>query len=191
MHVSKVIDRTYVIERAQSFQVDLGKKMDGTNQFLAEGVIPATLVVFKDDFSIDMVASRKHLQRDVASVGSLSGITVNGHASEIHSFTVLEQQKLLAASLEEVGSEIPLVSGVYADGSDLAGKIAKIAADEGASALLVFPPNSMSMGGQLRPEMALRHFQTIADATDLPLILFQYPAITGLGYPLQTMLEIF
>ena len=163
--------------------------MDGTNQFLAEGVIPATLVVFKDDFSIDMVASRKHL-RDVASVGSLSGITVNGHASEIHSFTVLEQQKLLAASLEEVGSEIPLVSGVYADGSDLAGKIAKIAADEGASALLVFPPNSMSMGGQLRPEMALRHFQTIADATDLPLILFQYPAITA-GYPLQTMLEIF
>ena len=31
----------------------------------------------------------------------------------------------------------------------------------------------------------------IADATDLPLILFQYPAATGLGYPFATMLEIF
>jgi 4-hydroxy-tetrahydrodipicolinate synthase len=31
----------------------------------------------------------------------------------------------------------------------------------------------------------------IADATDLPLILFQYPASTGLGYPFETMLQIF
>ena len=66
-----------------------------------------------------------------------------------------------------------------------------MAAAEGASALLVFPPNSMSMGGQLRPEMALRHFAMIAEATDLPLILFQYPQATGLGYPFATMQAIF
>lgn len=36
------------------------------------------------------------------------------------------------------------------------------------SCLLVFPPNSMSMGGKLRPEMALAHFKAIADTTDLP-----------------------
>ena len=60
----------------------------------------------------------------------------------------------------------------------------------GASALLVFPPNSMSMGGQLRPEMALAHFRRIADATDLPLIVFQYPLASGLGYPLETLLRL-
>jgi len=49
----------------------------------------------------------------------------------------------------------------------------------------------MAMGGQLRPEMALAHFQRIADATDLPLIVFQYPAASGLGYPFDTLLQLF
>lgn len=159
-------------------------------KFQAQGVIPATLVAFDQDFEIDIEASRKHL-RDVADIAGLSAITVNGHASEIHAFSHDEQCRLLAASLDEVGGALPLVNGVYADGSHAAVEIAKMAAREGASALLVFPPNSMSMGGQLRPDMALAHFKMIADATDLPLILFQYPAGTGLGYSVETMLRIF
>jgi len=159
-------------------------------KFQAQGVIPATLVAFDQDFEIDIEASRKHL-RDVADIAGLSAITVNGHASEIHAFSRDEQCQLLAASLDEVGGALPLVNGVYADGSHAAVEIAKMAAREGASALLVFPPNSMSMGGQLRPDMALAHFKMIADATDLPLILFQYPAGTGLGYSVETMLRIF
>ena len=59
--------------------------------FVAEGVIPATLVAFHQNFKIDVAASRKHL-RDVAAVDGLSAITVNGHASEIHAFTLNEQQ---------------------------------------------------------------------------------------------------
>ncbi len=68
--------------------------------FTAEGVIPATLVAFRQDFEIDIAASRKHL-RDVAAVDGLNAITVNGHASEIHAFTLEEQQCLLVESLEE------------------------------------------------------------------------------------------
>jgi 4-hydroxy-tetrahydrodipicolinate synthase len=49
----------------------------------------------------------------------------------------------------------------------------------------------MSMGGQLRPEMAVAHFKRIADATDLPLILFQYPMASGLGYTFDTLLRLF
>ena len=158
--------------------------------FIAEGVIPATLVAFHQDFQIDIEASRKHL-RDVAAVDGLNAITVNGHASEIHAFTLDEQQRLLAESLQEVGDSLPLVNGVYTDGSHAAIAVAKMAENEGASALLVFPPNSMSMGGQLCPDMAVNHFRMIASATDLPLILFQYPASTGLGYPFETMLRIF
>jgi len=158
--------------------------------FTAEGVIPATLVAFHQDYEIDVEASRKHL-RDVAAVDGLNAITVNGHASEIHAFTLNEQQRLLVESLEEVGDSLPLVNGVYADGSHAAIAVAKMAESEGASALLVFPPNSMSMGGQLCPDMAINHFRMIASATDLPLILFQYPASTGLGYPFETMLRIF
>ena len=48
----------------------------------------------------------------------------------------------------------------------------------------------MTMGGQLRPEMALAHFSEIASASDLPIIVFQYPAAGGLGYPLATLLAM-
>ena len=158
--------------------------------FRAYGVIPATLIAFDKDYEVDKQNSLKHL-RDVAMTNGLSAITVNGHASEIHACSFAEQQELLALSLTEVGDRLPLVNGVYADGSHAAVKLARMAQSEGASALLVFPPNSMSMGGQLRPEMALRHFEMIAEATDLPLILFQYPQATGLGYPFATMQAIF
>lgn len=154
------------------------------------GVIPATLMAFHDDFSIDEASTRAHLS-DVAATRGLSAITVNGHASEVHACTFDEQRRALAFSLEEVGDRLPLISGIYADGSHEAARLARMAEEEGASALLVFPPQSMAMGGRLRPEMALAHFRTIAAATGLPLIVFQYPAATGLGYPFETLLALF
>lgn len=63
--------------------------------------------------------------------------------------------------------------------------------ENGASALLCFPPQSMSMGGHLRPEMALEHFKRIADVTDLPLICFNYPSSGNLTYPFETLLKLF
>src|SRR5258708_16475267 len=39
--------------------------------------------------------------------------------------------------------------------------------------------------------MALVHFKTITDATDLPLIVFQYPLATGQGYPAATLERLF
>ena len=38
--------------------------------------------------------------------------------------------------------------------------------------------------------MALAHFKRVADATDLPLIVFQYPLATGQGYPRDTLLRL-
>src|SRR5262245_55791335 len=153
--------------------------------FSPQGVIPATLLALNEDFSIDEVASRRHL-RDCAMVRGVTAVTVNGHASEIHACSFDEQRRILAFSVDEVGDAVPVVSGVYADGSFEAARIAAMAQAEGASALLVFPPQSMSMGGNLRPEMAIEHFSRIADATDLPIILFQYQQATGLGYPFAT-----
>lgn len=155
-----------------------------------EGVIPATLLAFDEDLDIDERQTRRHL-RDCALVDGVTAVTVNGHASEVHACSFDEQRRILALSLEEVGDLMPVIGGVYADGSLEAARIAAMAAAEGASALLVFPPNTLSMGGQLRPEMALAHFRRIADATDLPLIVFQYPLAGGLGYPFDTLLQLF
>jgi 4-hydroxy-tetrahydrodipicolinate synthase len=157
--------------------------------YVPAGVIPATLLAFNEDFSIDEAETRRHLTQ-VAGTRGISAITVNGHASEVHACNFEEQRRILALSAAAVGDRLPLVNGVYADGSLEAARIARMAEEEGASALLVFPPNSMAAGGQLRPEMALAHFGRIADATDLPIILFQYPAATGLGYPFETLLRV-
>ena len=158
--------------------------------FQPKGVIPATLLAFNDDFSINEKESRRH-NAHVAATKGLAAITVNGHASEVHACTFEEQKRILEFCIDEMGDRIPLINGVYTDGSHEAARIAKMADAAGASCLLVFPPQSMSMGGQLRPEMAIRHFKMIADATDLPIILFQYPMATGLGYPFETLLRLF
>jgi 4-hydroxy-tetrahydrodipicolinate synthase len=157
--------------------------------FHPSGVIPATLLAFREDFSIDEGETRRHLAH-VAGTRGISAITVNGHSCEMHALTFEEQQHVLAVALAEIGDRLPLINGVYADGSLQAARIARMAQGEGASALLVFPPNSMAAGGQLRPEMALAHFRHIAQACDLPIILFQYPLSTGLGYPFDTLMRL-
>ncbi len=154
--------------------------------YVPAGVIPAVLLPFHEDLSIDEASYRAHL-RDVAAVQGISAITVNAHASEVASCTFNEQRRVLEISREVLG-ELPIVNGVYADGSLEAARIAKMAAQGGASALLVFPPGIYTFGQ--RPDMSLEHFRRIADATDLPLILFQYPLAGGQGYPFSTLTRI-
>src|SRR3989441_5799483 len=154
-------------------------------EYVPAGVTPAVLLPFHDDLSIDEASYRAHL-RDVAAVEGVSAITVNAHASEVASCSFDEQRRVLELTREVV--TLPIISGVYADGSLEAARLAKMAEQGGASALLVFPPGIYTFGQ--RPEMALAHFKRIADATDLPLILFQYPLAGGQGYPTATLLKI-
>src|SRR5947208_6397425 len=115
--------------------------------YVPAGVIPALLLPFHEDFSIDEASYRAHV-RDVASVEGISAITVNAHASEVASCTFDEQRRVLEISGEE--TELPIINGIYADGSLEAARIAKMAAQGGASALLVFPPGITTFGQ--RPE---------------------------------------
>ena len=88
----------------------------------------------------------------------------------------------------EIGDRLPIVNGIWADGSLEAARLARMATEGGASALLVFPPAPFTLGQS--PQMAITHFKRIADATDLPLIVFQYPLATGQGYPKDTLLKM-
>lgn len=157
--------------------------------FEPRGVIPACLLPFHADLSIDEPSYREHL-RDVTRIAGLSAITINAHASEVASCTFEEQQRVLAITMDEVGARIPVVHGVYADGSFEAARIARMAETGGASCLLVFPPGPLALGSQSRPEMVIAHFKAIADAAGLPIICFQYPLASGLGYPVETVLEL-
>jgi 4-hydroxy-tetrahydrodipicolinate synthase len=155
--------------------------------YVPEGVIPAVLLPFNDDLSIDERAYRAHL-RDVAAVQGVAAVTINAHASEVASCSFDEQKRVLDITQDEIGARTPIVHGVYADGSLEAARIATMAHAGGASTLLVFPPGVFTFGQ--RPEMVVAHFRRIADATDLPIILFQYPLAGGQGYPLATLLAI-
>ncbi len=156
-------------------------------KWIPQGVVPAVLLPFHEDLSIDEPSFRAHL-RDVASVEGLSAITVNAHSTEVASCTFDEQKRVLAIAKDEIGDRLPIVHGVYAEGSLEAARIAKMAAEGGASALLVFPPGPFTMGQ--RPEMAVEHFRRVAGAACLPIIAFQYPLAGGQGYPLATLLKI-
>jgi len=161
--------------------------MPARHSFKPHGVIPAVLLPFFDDFSIDEASFRSHL-RDVASVPGISAITINAHSTEAGSCTFEEQKWVLAITQDEVGARLPIVNGIYCDGSLEAQRLARMADEGGASALLVFPSGITTFGQ--RPEMAIEHFKRIAAVTDLPLIVFQYNPAGGQGYPLPTLLRM-
>ena len=151
------------------------------------GVIPACILPFHDDLSLDLKSFARHLQ-DTAAVKGLSAITINAHSTEVASCTLDEQARVMAAAAEAVGDKLPLVHGVYAEGSLEAARIAKQATAGGAAALLVFPPGPFTMSHN--PEMVVTHFKRIADASDLPIIAFQYPLAGGQGYPRETLARL-
>src|SRR5437868_7925042 len=155
--------------------------------YVPHGVIPAVLLPFDSDLAIDEASFRKHL-RDVAATDGITGLTINAHSTEVASCTFEEQRRVLAITQDEIDGRLPIVNGVWADGSLEAARIARMAADGGASALLVFPPAPFTLGQS--PEMAVAHFKRIADATDLSIIAFQYPLATGQGYPRDTLLKM-
>jgi 4-hydroxy-tetrahydrodipicolinate synthase len=155
--------------------------------YIPHGVIPAVLLPFDNDLAIDEANFRKHL-RDVGNVEGLSAITINAHSTEVASCTFDEQCRVLDIAQDEIGAKLPLINGIWADGSLEAARLAKMADAGGASALLVFPPGPFALGQNAA--MALAHFKRIADVTDLPLIAFQYPLATGQGYPKDTLLTM-
>jgi 4-hydroxy-tetrahydrodipicolinate synthase len=153
------------------------------------GIIPANLLPFMPDYSIDEGNYRRHL-RWLADVSGITAMTVNGHAAEVSSLQRDERRRALAMALDEVGARLPVITGIYSDNTLEAVELARDAQAEGASGLLVFPPTLFMWGAQLRPEMPYRHFAMIADAVPLPLVVFQYPPHSGIGYSPETLIHL-
>ena len=80
------------------------------------GVMPANILPFRADLTIDEPAYRKHL-RWLADARGVTGIVANGHAAEVSSLSREERKRTLAIALDEVGAACPIVAGVYSDGT--------------------------------------------------------------------------
>jgi 4-hydroxy-tetrahydrodipicolinate synthase len=162
--------------------------MTGSIPFDPRGVIPACLLPFTRDLEIDEPAFRRHLS-DLAAVEGISAITVNGHAVEVHALEFGEQRRCIEIARDELGDTMPIVAGIFTGDSREAGRLSRMATESGADCLLVFPSEVLGLGGHLRPESARAHVSAVAESSELPLILFQYPLSGGLGYPLDTLLD--
>ncbi|MBI4254049.1 MAG: dihydrodipicolinate synthase family protein, partial [Candidatus Rokubacteria bacterium] len=114
------------------------------------GVMPANILPFKADLSIDEPAYRGHL-RWLADQRGVTGIVANGHAAEVSSLSREERRRALAIALDEVAGACPVVAGVYADGTAEAVELARDAKAAGAAGVLVFPPTLFMWGAQQKP----------------------------------------
>src|SRR5258707_1517051 len=100
-------------------------------RYLPHGVIPAVLLPFNDDLSIDEKGFRGHL-RDVAATKGLSAITINAHSTEVASCSFEEQRRVLALPPGQIGERRPPGQGGLGGGSIAAGGVAPHAAGPGA-----------------------------------------------------------
>ena len=119
-------------------------------------------------------------------------ITINAHSTEVASCTFEEQRRVLDIAQDEIGGRLPLVNGIWADGSLEAARIARMAAEGGASALLVFPPAPFTLGQS--PQMAHRalqaHRRRHRPAADrLPVSARDRPGLSE-GYPAEACEEV-
>jgi 4-hydroxy-tetrahydrodipicolinate synthase len=153
------------------------------------GIMPANLLPFRADLSIDEAAYRSHL-RWLADTPGVTGIVANGHAAEVSSLTREERKRALAIALDEVGAGCPVVAGVYSDGTQEAVELARDARMLGAAGVLVFPPTLFMWGAQHKPDMVVRHFSEIAERADLPIVVFEYPPASGIGYAPETLARL-
>src|SRR5256714_2475878 len=153
------------------------------------GIMPANILPFKADLSVDESAYRNHL-RWLADARGVTGIVANGHAAEVSSLTREERTRSLAIALDEIAGACPVIAGVYSDGTQEAVELARDAKRAGATGVLVFPPTVFMWGAQLKPEMVLRHFSEIAAGADLPIVVFEYPPASGIGYAPETLARL-
>src|SRR5262249_7629235 len=88
----------------------------------------------------------------------------------------------LETVFERVGRRVPVVVGATAEGTAATVELSRAAREAGASALLVCPPRMP----KLSSEAVVRHFSALAAAVDLPIVIQDYPPISG--YPVESEL---
>jgi 4-hydroxy-tetrahydrodipicolinate synthase len=114
------------------------------------------------------------------------GLVVSGTGGESPTTSDAEKADLLAAVVDAVGDRARVVAGVGTFDTVHSVHLAQAAAKAGAHGLLVVTPYYS------RPPQAglLQHFRAVADATDLPVLVYDIPARSGVAIETATLLEL-
>ncbi|HEV8546410.1 MAG TPA: dihydrodipicolinate synthase family protein [Candidatus Limnocylindrales bacterium] len=152
------------------------------------GIIPAVALPMTPDEEPDLPAYRAYL-RWIVGQGPVA-LAVNADTGEGPTLTPDERRTVLEATLDEVGDRIPVIAGLAGPSTRAARVTAREAAAAGAAGLLVFPVGAY-LGEPLPAEVPYAYHAAVADATDLPLILFQLqPSLGGVLFAPDTLARL-
>ena len=137
-------------------------------------VLTAMVTPMTPDGAIDLGAAQR-LARHLVDEGN-DGLVLHGTTGEAPTTHAQEKADLVAAVVEAVGDRAHVVAGAGSNDTDHAVRMAEQAADAGADGLLVVTPYYS------RPtqEGLYQHMVAVADATDLPVMVYDIPGRAGL-----------
>ena len=143
-------------------------------------LLTAMATAFHDDGSVDLDGTAKIAQHLVDNGND--GVVVSGTTGESPTTTVAEDGQILQAVVDAVGDRAHVIAGVGTNATAHSVELAEQAAKIGVDALLLVTPyyNKPSPAG------VLHHFRSVAEATDLPVMLYDVPGRTGLPIALET-----
>lgn len=137
-----------------------------TRLSIPSGPLFFPVTAYGPDGSVDLDAYRAHVRRGVEA-GAAAVFACCG-TGEFHALTPEEFEACVRAAVEETAGRVPVVAGA-GYGTALAVRYARVAEAAGADGLLAMPPY-LVVAGQ---EGLLRHYQEVASATSLPVIVYQ------------------
>ncbi|MBV9099224.1 MAG: 4-hydroxy-tetrahydrodipicolinate synthase [Frankiaceae bacterium] len=147
-------------------------------------MVTAMVTPFRADGSLDIDGAQT-LARHLVDAGN-DGLVISGTTGESPTTTDEEKDRLLRAVVEAVGDQAVVVAGVGTFDTAHTIESVKRAEAAGARGLLVVSPYYS------RPPQAglLEHFTSVADATDLPVMLYDIPVRTGVPIHTETLLRL-
>jgi len=137
------------------------------------GVFPAATTEFKQDQSLDLKATMRHIE--VMIDAGVHGMIVLGTVGENCSLEYHEKLDVLKATIESVRGRVPVLTGVAECSTALACRFAAGARELGVDGLMVLP----AMVYKSDPRETIAHFRAVAKASDLPILVYNNPVSYG------------
>ncbi|MBD2863311.1 N-acetylneuraminate lyase [Paenibacillus oceani] len=138
-----------------------------------QGIIPAILTPYDESGNVSERATRQLVRHLLGK--RVDGFYVGGSTGEGFLLSAGERELLLEVIIDEVRGTVPVIAHVGAMDTDTSVKLTKHAARAGADAVSSVAPFYYKHGA----EQVRGHYLDIAQASDLPLILYHFPAMTG------------
>lgn len=150
---------------------------------LFEGVSAAVTTPFKDG-KLDTESFEKHLQ--FLKDNDIQAFIINGTTGESSTLTAEEKRQTLEIAVKVAAGDIPVIAGTGTNDTRESIEASLEAQQLGVDGLLVITPyyNRTTQPG------AIQHFTAIADAVDLPIIMYDVPARTGMTLEAETVAEL-